>query len=156
MQDLEDAIQFLTGYFVLKYCFNFCLFLPWYFFQRNNSSSCCTAGEELLQFEQFFLLFLFSLFTSSMFSFFLLQGIYRARGIRAVEESTITSAIMCVTLLPISYNMIDEYLNTVCRTWTFASTYWVLHDFSNQCEDTRLDDGQNFSDLTPFLLCSFI
>ena len=98
-----------------------------------------------------------SLFTSSMLSFFfLLQRIYRARGIRAVEESTVTSAIVCVSLTQISYNMIDEQLNAVCRTQTFTYTYWLLHDFSNQCEDARLEDGPNFSDLSPFLLCSFI
>jgi hypothetical protein len=56
MQDLEDAVLFLMDYFVLIYCFNFCLFLPWYFVERKNSGSCCTVQEELQQFEQFFLL----------------------------------------------------------------------------------------------------
>jgi len=46
-------------------------------------------------------------------------------------------------------------LNFVCRTQNFTYTYWLLNDFSNQSEDTRLEDGPNFSDLTPFFIVQF-
>ena len=52
-----------------------------------------------------------------------------------------------LSLTRIGYNAIDEEVNA-CS---------LLRDFSNQCEDIRLDDGSNFfPDVTLFLLRDFL
>ena len=41
-------------------------------------------------------------------------------------------------------NKTDEKWNAVCITPTPSYVCWLLCDFSNHCEDIRLDDGPNF------------
>lgn len=56
---------------------------------------------------------------------------------------TVTSAITPVSLTLIRYNAV-EYVHAVCITRTFAYASCLLRDFSNTCEDIRLDDRPNF------------
>jgi hypothetical protein len=44
----------------------------------------------------------------------------------------------------LGYNTIDEKVNAVCITLNFVNARWLLRDFSDQCEDIRLDDVQFF------------
>jgi hypothetical protein len=62
---------------------------------------------------------------------------------------------MRISLTQIGYNTIDELVNSVCITRTFAYMCWLLHDFSDECEGKSLDDGSPLfcaCELTVFLL----
>jgi hypothetical protein len=63
---------------------------------------------------------------------------------------------MRVSLTRTGHNSINEYVNAVCIMPNFAYACWLLRDFSDQCEDIRLDDGQICSCLSLFLLRDFL
>jgi stage V sporulation protein SpoVS len=56
----------------------------------------------------------------------------------------VSYAITRVSLTRIGYNAIDQYVNAVCITRTFASSCWLLRDFSDLFEDISLDGGPHF------------
>ena len=43
-----------------------------------------------------------------------------------------------------SDNAIDDQVNAGCTTRSFAQTCWPLGDFSEQCQDIRLDEESSF------------
>jgi hypothetical protein len=47
-------------------------------------------------------------------------------------------------------------MKAVCITRNFEYAFWLLRDFSEQCEDINLDEGAKFSDMTLFVLYDFL
>jgi hypothetical protein len=68
---------------------------------------------------------------------------------------TVTSAITHVSVTRNGYNAIDEQVNAICTTRTSANSCCLLSDFSDQCEDTRLDDRPIFL-VWPYFLRDFL
>ena len=62
---------------------------------------------------------------------------------------TVNTAITRGSLKRIGYN-------AVCITRNSAYACWLLHDFSDQCEDTGLDNRQKIYNLTRLLLCDLL
>ena len=50
-------------------------------------------------------------------------------------NSTVSSAVTRISLKRICYNAMDEEVNAVCTTRTFACACWPAHNFGNQYED---------------------
>ena len=57
---------------------------------------------------------------------------------------TVSSAITRVSLMRTGYNTIDGKAKAVCNTRTFRYVWLLLRDFSDQCEDRRMEDGPHF------------
>ena len=74
-----------------------------------------------------------------------------------VYMSTVSSAIMLVSLTRIGCKVSDEYVDAVCVTRSSACACWLARRFSDRCVDIRLADGQFFFFyLTLFLLHDFV
>jgi len=55
------------------------------------------------------------------------------------ERSTISSAITRVSLKRVGSNATDEEVHAVCTVRACAQVCWLLRDFCDRCENTRLD-----------------
>ena len=63
---------------------------------------------------------------------------------------------MLVALKQFGYNTTEEQVNVVYITRNFANARWLLQDFGDHCEGTRLDDEPKFLIWTSFLLRDFL
>lgn len=63
---------------------------------------------------------------------------------------TVCSAIMCISLSRIGYNV-----NVISITWTFICACWLRHNFSDQCEDISLGNMPYYFLSDPIFIVSF-
>jgi hypothetical protein len=88
--------------------------------------------------------FLVFLFTNWNFGFAECESTPYPQTKNAAFTNTASCTITRLSSTRIDYNAIDEQVNAVCTTRNFAYACWLLRDFSDQCEDTRLDDAHIF------------